>query len=248
MSSDSAALHSLQPDAFEPRPEEVERYVEALRELASSDPGLARRQAWQQIRLAGGRAGSRPGEAHDTLNRMFRLGEPPTTPLDGFHEGILVTTTTMRASDPALRLLARAWMPWAGKSFDARTETGENVLQRAAKLPASLIWPGYRMWDVEEGRLGAFRFRTHTDPGRDDPDRQTLKIDYDWDENPRRLIRDILDELVEIVPGAYLGKIMLRRGEHWQLIGYFALQPPETVRVEERSAARIAVEPAPAPA
>ena len=60
-----------------------------------------------------------------------------------------------------------------------------------------------------------------------DPDRETLKIDYDSDANPGLLIRDILDELVEVVPGAYLGKVLLRRGRdrRWALMGYFALEP-----------------------
>ena len=51
-------------------------------------------------------------------------------------------------------------------------------------------------------------------------------FDYDSDENPSFLIRDILDELVEVVPGANLGKVLLRRGDgDRRLIGYFALEP-----------------------
>jgi ABC-type multidrug transport system fused ATPase/permease subunit len=39
------------------------------------------------------------------------------------------------------------------------------------------------------------------------------------------LIRDILDELVEIVPGANLGKVLWRHGDgSYALIGYFALR------------------------
>jgi len=60
------------------------------------------------------------------------------------------------------------------------------------------------------------------------------------------------DELVEIVPGAYLGKVLLRTGgrEHpnWNLVGYFALRPPETVKVERPAAAAVAPAPIPSPA
>jgi hypothetical protein len=42
------------------------------------------------------------------------------------------------------------------------------------------------------------------------------------------LIRDILDELVQVVPDVFLGRALLRRGEpahtSWRLIGYFALR------------------------
>ena len=56
-----------------------------------------------------------------------------------------------------------------------------------------------------------------------------LKIDYDSDENPTFLIRDILDELVQVVPDVYLGKVLLRYGESSRqsrrLVAYFALRP-----------------------
>jgi hypothetical protein len=56
-----------------------------------------------------------------------------------------------------------------------------------------------------------------------------LKIDYDSGENPSFLIRDILDELVQIVPGVYLGKVMLRSSkpsrQSRRLVAYFTLRP-----------------------
>ena len=242
----SSALHDLQPDPLEPRAEEVERYVAALIDHAGSDPDSARREAWRQIRLAGARAGARPGEASDTLNRVFRLGRPPSA-LDGFHEGIIVAPLFGRAVDPGLRAVARAWMPWAGKRFDSAAEAGENLLDGAARLPMKLVWPSYRLETTGDGRCAGFRFRTSVGPGSDDPDREVLRLDYDLEENPGFLIRDLLDELVEVVPGVLLGKIMLRRGAgERRLVGYFALRPPQTVRVEEPVAA--SAMPAPAPA
>src|SRR6266581_808000 len=70
-------LPALEPDPLTPRPQEVERYVEALQGLSKANADFARRASWAQIRLAGARAGSRPTEAHDSLNRIFRLGVPP---------------------------------------------------------------------------------------------------------------------------------------------------------------------------
>ena len=85
-------------------------------------------------------------------------------------------------------------------------------------------------------------------PGQLDPDRETLKIDYDYDENPRLLIRDILDELVQIVPGAYLGKVLLRRKETWRLLGYFALQPAAASAPRHEQPVATRGEPVPTPA
>lgn len=222
--------HALLPDPFEPCAEQVERYVGALQGLAKSDPHLARRQVWSQILLAAARASRRRDEVHDSLNRVFRLGVPPEPPVDGFYDGVLVTTTTFAATDPFFRAISCVWMPWVGKRFDARLGIGDNTMLPSARLPARLLWPGYRFHSLDDGRYAAFSFRTYEGAGVLDPERRMLKIDYDWDENPRFLIRDILDELVQIVPGVYLGKALFKRGKpahpnSWRLVGYFALRP-----------------------
>jgi hypothetical protein len=241
MATSKTELPALEPDPFEPRPEEVERYVRELQGLGAKDAELARRAAWSQIRLAGMRCRNRPEEALQTLNLIFRLGRPPDTPLSGPYDGAMVAPSLWRPADLGLTALASAWMPWVGKRFDAEAQRGDNLLASSARPVARVLWPGYRPWDAPGGRLGAFRFRTYTGPGKVDPDRDTLKIDYDSEENPRLLIRDILDELVEVVPGAYLGKVLLRRGgeddPRWNLIGYFALQPSGAGRGSEEEAA-----------
>ncbi len=254
MATRKTDLPALEPDPLEPRPEEVERFVEALQGLRKTEDELARRAAWNQIRLAGMRARQHPDEALATLNLLFRLGKPPKEPLNGPYDGILVAPSLWRPADRALTALSSAWMPWMGKRFDAEAERGDNRFRPAARGVARLLWPAYRFEEAPDG-LTAFRFRTYTGPGKVDPDRETLKIDYDSDDNPGLLIRDILDELVEIVRGAYLGKVLLRRGgaeaPRWQLVGYFALQPPVAVEQADEAAADAqepAATPAPAPA
>jgi hypothetical protein len=231
MATPKTDLPALEPDPLEPQPPDVERYVEALQGLTKANTELARRAAWNQIRLAGARAQARPREAYDTLNRVFRLGVPPDPPLEGPHDGILVTPMVPAPANAALRRIAAAWMPWLGKRFDPERHAGDNLLSASARVPARVLFSGYRPEPAEGGRLAAFRFRTYVGAGKVDPDRETLKIDYDSDDNPRLLIRDILDELVQVVPGAYLGKVLLRRGggDAWRLIGYFALRPPRAV-------------------
>jgi hypothetical protein len=222
-------LLTLQPDPLAPHPEEVERYVEALQLLAEDDPDLARRQTWNQIRLAGMRAGRHRAEAHDSLNHIFRLGALPKPAPDGHFEGLAITPATFAATDPVLRVLSHLWMPWLGKRFDAGAQTGDNAMLPSARLPSRLFWPGYRFRSIGDGRYAAFRFRTYAGAGALDQERRVLKIDYDLDENPGFLIRDILDELVQVVPDVYLGKALMRRGgptnSSWRLAGYFALRP-----------------------
>jgi hypothetical protein len=99
----------------------------------------------------------------------------------------------------------------------------------SARLPSKLLWPDYQFRSLKDGRYAAFRFRTYAHAGAIDTDRRTLRIDYDLSENPEFLIRAILDELVLVVPGVYLGKALLRRSgppnPGSRLVGYFALQP-----------------------
>jgi hypothetical protein len=239
-------LPALEPDPLTPGAQEVERYVEALQGLSKANADFARRASWAQIRLAGARAGSRPTEAHDSLNRIFRLGVPPQPPLEGPTRGIFVAPTILRPADLGLRALASAWMPWTGKRFHSATATGDNRLVASARPVARVLFPSYRLEPLDSSSYAGFRFRTYAGPGKVDPDRETLKIDYGSDENPRLLIRDILDELVQIVPGTYLGKVLLRRKDAWRLLGYFALQPAVEALHEQPVGARR--EPVPAPA
>ena len=222
-------LHALQPDPLEPIAEEVERYVAALQELAESDPDVAGRQAWTQIRLAGMRAGRRRSEVLDSLNRMFRLGTVPEAPLEGPYDGLVVTTTTFAATDPLFRAFLSLWMPWRGKRFDVKATSGDNIMLPSARGPAKLVWPSYQFQEMGDGRYAAFRFRSYAGAGTLDRDRRVFKIDYDSNENPDFLIRDILDELVQVVPDVYLGKVLLRYGkssrQSRRLVAYFALRP-----------------------
>ena len=100
-------------------------------------------------------------------------------------------------------------MPWLGKKFDSASQTGLNTLTSSARWPAKILWPLYSTRDAELGR-SAFDFNTYVEAGRLDTSIDVLVIDYEGVEsNPRLLIRSIRDELVEIVPGANLGKMLV---------------------------------------
>ena len=88
----------------------------------------------------------------------------------------------------------------------------------------------YGMRKTEDGRA-AFEFVSGPEPGKITPQIPVLKIDYKpVASNPNLIIRQIRDELVEIVPDTHLGRILFRlpsvRGERFTNIGYFALRQP----------------------
>lgn len=206
--------------------------VAAWRTRAKKDAAGAANAAWDRILdLQALGADDRNG-ADAQLNELFRAGAPAQG-LDGPTDGILVLTTTTTVTDVALRKLTSAWMPWEGKRFHADTQTGDNRMTEQSVVVSKVLWPLYSMKGKQGERI-AFDFQTYVENGKDDPDREVLVIDYaDLSQNPRLLIRSIRDELVELVPGTYLGKILLRlpTGSYLKL-GYFAL------RTDEHSALR----------
>ena len=181
-------------------------------------------EAWQWIVDLKEAAKSDSAAAEAQLNVIFKLGAPPTN-LDGPTDGILVMTTTNPALDAAVRLVTGLWMPWQGKRFDSTSGSGDNRMVSTARLPSKLLWPLYKMKDAADGKL-AFDFKTYKDAGKADPDVQVMVIDYsDVGDNPRLIIRSIRDELIEVVPGTYLGKILFRLPrDRYEMIGFFALR------------------------
>ena len=200
--------------------------LEWLRRSVATQPAGAADAAWAWIDELAKRAKSDASAADAELNQLFRLGTPPTD-LDGPTEGTLVTTTTNPALDTAVRAVTALWMPWQGKRFDADAATGDNRMTRSTGLVSKLLWPLYSMRDATEGKL-AFDFKTYVEAGKEDPDVQVMVIDYaDIENNPRLIIRSIRDELVELVSGVYLGKILFNTSsDNYSKVGYFALRMP----------------------
>ena len=147
--------------------------------------------------------------------------------------------------DRALRLLTGAWMPWLGKRFDAGSQIGDNTLTNSTRLVAKLLWPLYSTQEYGSNRA-AFDFETRVEPGKNDPDRDVLVIDYfPVDSNPRFIIRQIRDELVEIVPGANLGKILWRSDEDEPRADRVLRAPQHERLSATRALAKVRLEPDP---
>ncbi|MGH2731295.1 MAG: hypothetical protein ACRDJI_11895 [Actinomycetota bacterium] len=161
--------------------------------------------------------------AIESLDEMFRGGTVPDPLPDGMLNGRLLTMSVSSPSDALMRRIAGLYMPWLGKKFDAAESEGINVLRPSAKVPMKVFWPSYEP-NVFADRIEAFPFKNRVDAGAVDPDLKVLKIDYDFDANPRFIIRRILDELVQVDDGLYLGKILFRRRSAWHPIGFFSLE------------------------
>jgi hypothetical protein len=116
-------------------------------------------------------------------------------------------------------------MPWLGKRFDAEAASGENVFDMSAYRAGERLTPAaYRAWWPEDvSSYRALRFRTSVTPGRLDPGVEVLRIDYDLPENPPPL-RRIVDELVAVQAGVYLGQAILRRGDGGRRLAWFTLE------------------------
>ncbi len=210
-----------------PLSSDVHSKLDALR---GGGTGTTAADAWSVLLAIQELAQDDTAAAEPILNELFAGGGVPTG-LDGATDGILVATTTNRALDAAVKALTSVWMPWRGKRFDSETSTGDNRMTGSSRIVGKILWPVYGMRSDDDGR-SAFDFNTFVEAGVEDPDVDVLVIDYaSVPDNPKLVIKSIRDELVELVPGAYLGKIFFRVpavvGEsRFERIGYFALRSP----------------------
>lgn len=199
--------------------------VAELRRRAQTDAQGAREEAWSWIEELGRRASTDRAGALEELQQLFVCGRPADD-VNGQTEGILVSWTMHPIADRVVGALTNSWMPWLGKKLDPERHVGVNTLTESARWPAKILWPLYSTRVSPQGR-SAFDFNTYVEPGRLDPAVDVLVIDYESVErNPRLLIRQIRDELVQIVPGANLGKMLVkvpRRAELFPAL-YFALK------------------------
>jgi hypothetical protein len=149
---------------------------------------------------------------HSSYQKKFSAGTTPQTAPDGFYRG-------------TAHVLFDADVPWMGKSFAAADHLGFNIFTPAGGKLLKILAPFYKRYTVnEDGNTRAYYFRTRTEPGIKDPTLNVVKLDYSSRENPFR-IRIILDEIVEVAPEQFLGKIHVKVFPgYYSTIGYFGLK------------------------
>jgi hypothetical protein len=163
----------------------------------------------------------------DELAALFRQGHAPAHLPSGEHVGRLLALDLGPLTGIATAL-ARAWMPWRGKWLDADRRVGANLFSRDSLPLLHLLWPTYRGVEHRPGSIyRAFAFSIEERPGLLEPGRRVIAIDYRRPDNPRLLVRQVVDELVELESGLYLGQAIVRlpglRPERLSRVAYFAL-------------------------
>lgn len=142
----------------------------------------------------------------------FVAGTLPSPPPDGFYNG-------------SAYLLGSRPEPWLGKSFERDNNKGFNIFTPQGASLLKLMTPLYKLFrSNDDGNTDAYYFATSTSRGFKDNQIETFKLDYDSAENPF-LIRIILDEIVQLESGEYLGKVHMKVFPgYYSTIGYFGLR------------------------
>ncbi len=148
--------------------------------------------------------------------KHFIAGSMPIVAPDGFYKGLAY-------------LLGNRPVPWLGKSFEQENQKGFNIFTPKGALLLKVLTPFYKLFRVNsDGNTDAYYFKTSVSQGFRDKQIDTFKLDYDAAENPF-LIRIILDEIVEVRPQEFLGKVHMKVFPgYYATIGFFGLKQAET--------------------
>jgi hypothetical protein len=209
----------------------VEQRVKTLAQLAEHDQQAAQDAAWGWFQRLGEQLPAQAANAE--LSEIFNCGKPGDA-VHGQTEGLLLGWTAPaqdldrggRMVSTVGRQLTRVHVPWVGKRFDRSVQRGTNSLTGVARL-AKLIAPTYR-FTRGDVHLEGFEMTNWVEPCKVDPNTDVYVIDYESAGNPWPF-RHVRDELVEIVPSTYLGKMLWRQGAEHRLTLYFALKTPVRV-------------------
>jgi hypothetical protein len=168
------------------------------------------------------------------LESVFAAGRPPTN-VRGPLRGRFLASTIGHHIDPAFEALTSIWLPWKGKTFDPDAEEGRNLFTAGARRMMRVTLPTYATGD-EPGGCSAFRFLTSMGPSAFTPGVDVLRIDYrDVPENPSWPVRRILDELVMIEDGRYLGQALIEFRGSLRRAAWFCLEDVHIVLTDHAS-------------
>lgn len=194
-----------------------------LRELAISTPALARRHGWEYLRDLGVRG------RRSQLHCLFSQGAAPQR-LHGALEGLIVGNLFGIPEAHLANPLLKIEPTWRGKSFDADSGTGCNRLALISRAVMPVIAPGYRGLRRLGSEMVGFHFNHSTETAAVAPFVKVCALDYGVEDYRNPSVRTFpikrtRDEIVELLPGLYLGRALLTMpsGEV-RLIAYFALR------------------------
>ena len=192
-----------------------------LRELSRTAPALARHQGWDYLRELGTRG------RRDQLAALFARGTAPEGPhgaLEGLIVGKLFGVPEAYLANPLLKIDPT----WRGKTFS--DETGFNRLAPIARWAMRVIAPLYNGLRRADGEMVGFEFDHRIEEAAIAPFIPVRALDYSPDRYRNPSVRTFpikrtRDELVELLPGLYLGRALLTMPSgQIRLIAYFALR------------------------
>lgn len=141
--------------------------------------------------------------------KEFVKGKLPSPAPEGFYKGTAY-------------LLGGGPVPWLGKSFEEANRQGYNIFTSKGASVLKVLSPLYKRFSINaEGNTDAYYFQTSAGRGLKDENTEVFKLNYDSPENPFP-IRIILDEMVEIAPDEFLGKVHVNVFPgYYATIGFF---------------------------
>jgi hypothetical protein len=159
------------------------------------------------------------------VEALFQGGKPAEG-LIGAYKGRVIATTIGYGLDGAAEGIARLWMPWRGKEFSRQAAEGVNLFTTGGRRAIRTAYPRYRgLADSEDG-ASAFTFETSVGPSASRPGLTVLRLDYRAVAgNPAFPVRRILDEVVQVQPGLYLGQALMTWGGRLRRVAWFSLEP-----------------------
>lgn len=201
----------------------VPAMLEELRTLAETAPALARKNAWELLeRLS---ADDRRSE----ISTLWANGYPPER-IDGALEGLIMGSMWGTPETTLGTLLTRIHPTWVGKTFDHASGTGFNRLAWFSRPAFLVIAAGYRAFNRNGKDIEGFRFNHSLETAAIAPYITVRALDYGVPEykNPSVRMFPIArtrDEVVELVPGVFLGRALLTQPSGEVLaIAHFALR------------------------
>lgn len=197
--------------------------LDDLRELSTTSPVLARAAGWDYLRELGA------ARNHEQLEGLFARGRAPEGP-DGAMEGLIIGPLFNIPEAYLANPLMKIDPTWRGKTFHAAAGTGFNRLAPIARLAMPFLAPLYRGLRPRNGEMVGFHFNHRIDTALVEPKIAVRALDYSVPEYRNPSVRTFpikrtRDEIVELVPGLYLGRALLRMPDgEVRKIAWFALR------------------------
>lgn len=196
-----------------------------LRALAEHSPALARKNAWELLeRLS-------KEDRRDDVRALWVEGSPPER-IDGALEGLIMGSMWGTPETKLATLLTRVHPTWVGKTFDHEAGTGFNRLAWFSRPVFFAIAAGYPAFRRNGRDIEGFRFNHALETAAVAPHITVRALDYGVAAYGNPSVRTFpiartRDEIVELVPGVFLGRALLTQRSGKVLdVAHFALRDP----------------------